>query len=103
MIYLLQADSAQSQGANLSFFIMIALMILVMWLFMWRPESKRRKEMQKFRDNLKKGDKVITAGGIYATVKEIHDTTLLLEVDSNVTLRIDKNMVVADPSSAQQK
>lgn len=101
MIYLLQ--EAQPQGANYSFFIMIALMILVMWLFMWRPESKRRKEMQKFRDNLKKGDKVITAGGIYAVVKEIHETTLLLEVDSNVTLRIDKNMVVADPSTVQPK
>lgn len=83
--------------------ILIIGMIAIMYFFMWRPESKRRKEMQKFRDNLKKGDKVITAGGIYATVKEIHDTTLLLEVDSNVTLRIDKNMVVADPSSAQQK
>lgn len=78
---------------------MIGAMILIMWLFMWRPESKRRKEMQKFRDGLKKGDKIITAGGIYATVKEIKDTTLLIEVDSNVTLRIDKNMVVADPSA----
>ena len=72
---------------------------MIMWLFMWRPESKRRKEMQKFRDGLKKGDKIITAGGIYATVKEIKETTLLIEVDSNVTLRIDKNMVVADPSA----
>ncbi len=78
---------------------MIGAMILIMWLFMWRPESKRRKEMQKFRDGLKKGDKIITAGGIYATVKEIKETTLLIEVDSNVTLRIDKNMVVADPSA----
>ncbi len=97
---LLQAAAAQPGGVNLSFFLMIGLMILVMWLFMWRPESKRRKEMQKFRDGLKKGDKVVTAGGIYATVKEVHETTLLIEVDSNVTLRIDKNMVVADPTNA---
>jgi len=74
-----------------------------MWLFMWRPEAKRRKQMQEFRNNLKKGDKVITAGGIYATVKEVKETTLLLEVDSNVTLRIDKNMVVADPTGLQQQ
>jgi len=59
--------------------------------------------MQEFRNNLKKGDKVITAGGIYATVKEVKETTLLLEVDSNVTLRIDKNMVVADPTGLQQQ
>ncbi|WP_348716975.1 preprotein translocase subunit YajC [uncultured Alistipes sp.] len=99
MMNLLQAAGGQSQ---LSFFLMIGLMFLVMWLFMWRPESKRRKEMQKFREGLKKGDRIVTAGGIYGTVKEIRETTLLIEVDSNVTLRIDKNMVVAD-NSQQQK
>ena len=44
-----------------SFIIMIGLMVLVLWLFMWRPEAKRRKQMQAFRDGLKKGDKVITS------------------------------------------
>ncbi|MBE6182411.1 MAG: preprotein translocase subunit YajC [Rikenellaceae bacterium] len=86
-----------------SFIIMIGLMVLVMWLFMWRPEAKRRKQMQEFRNGLKKGDKIITAGGIYGMVKEVKETTLLIEVDGNVTLRIDKNMVVADPSGLQQQ
>ena len=49
MMNLLQAAGGQSQ---LSFFLMIGLMFLVMWLFMWRPESKRRKEMQKFREEI---------------------------------------------------
>ena len=86
-----------------SFLIMLGLMFLVMWLFMWRPEAKRRKQMQEFRNGLKKGDKIITAGGIYGVVKEGKETTLLIEVDGNVTLRIDKNMVVADPSGLQQQ
>ena len=73
-------------------------MIAIMYFFMWRPESKRRKQMQQFRDGLKKGDKIITAGGIYGVIKEVHETSLLIEVDSNVTLRIDKNMVVGDPT-----
>ncbi len=98
---LLQA-TAQGQS-QVSFFLMIGLMILVMWFFMWRPESKRRKELQKFREGLKKGDKIITAGGIYGTVKEIRETTLLIEVDGNVTLRVDKNMVVADNSQQTAK
>jgi preprotein translocase subunit YajC len=58
--------------------------------------------MANFRANLKKGDKIITAGGIYGVVKEIKETTLLIEVDGNVTLRIDKNMVVADNSQLQK-
>ena len=73
-------------------------MIVVMYLFMWRPEQKRRKQMQQFRDGLKKGDKIITAGGIYGVIKEVNEASLLIEVDSNVTLRIDKNMVVGDPT-----
>jgi preprotein translocase subunit YajC len=77
---------------------MILGMIVIMYLFMWRPEQKRRKQMQQFRDGLKKGDKIITAGGIYGVIKEVHPTSLLIEVDSNVTLRIDKNMVVGDPT-----
>ena len=81
-----------------SFWIMILAMIAVMYFFMWRPESKRRKQMEDFRKGLKKGDKIITAGGIYGSVKEVHDTYLLIEVDSNVTLRIDKNMVAGAPA-----
>ncbi len=95
------ADAAAQQAAPAgsgSFWIMILAMIAVMYFFMWRPESKRRKQMENFRKGLKKGDKIITAGGIYGTVKEVHDTYLLIEVDNNVAIRIDKNMVAGAPS-----
>ena len=108
MINLLQvaADAAVAvpeapQQSSWTFWVMIVAMVAVMYFFMWRPESKRRKEMQKFRDGLKKGDKIVTAGGIYGVVKEIKETTILIEVDGNVTLRVDKNMVVADASAQQ--
>ena len=94
-----EATAAQPAPAGSgSFWIMIIAMIAIMYFFMWRPESKRRKQMENFRNGLKKGDKIITAGGIYGTVKEVHDTYLLIEVDSNVTLRIDKNMVAGAPT-----
>jgi preprotein translocase subunit YajC len=91
------------QQQSWTFWVMIVAMIAVMYFFMWRPESKRRKEMQKFRDGLKKGDKIITAGGIYGVVKEVkeNEPSILIEVDSNVTLRVDKNIVVADASAQQ--
>ena len=95
------AAEAPAQGGGWTFWLMIAAMIGVMYFFMWRPESKRRKEMQKFREGLKKGDKIVTAGGIYGVVKEVkeNEPTLLIEVDSNVTLRVDKNMIVADATA----
>ena len=92
------AEQEPSFFAQYSMWFMILGMIAIMYFFMWRPESKRRKQMQEFRQGLKKGDKIITAGGIYGVIKEVHETSLLIEVDSNVTLRIDKNMVVGDPS-----
>lgn len=83
--------------------IMIGLMILVLWLFMWRPESKRRKEMAKFREALKKGDKIVTVGGIHGVIKEVKETTLMIEIDTNTTIKIDKTMVVADASAQPAK
>ncbi|MBR2428876.1 MAG: preprotein translocase subunit YajC [Alistipes sp.] len=78
--------------------IMSIVMVAIVYFFMWRPESKRRKQMERFRKNLKEGDKVITAEGIYATVKEIRETTLLIEIERGARLVIDKGMVVGDPT-----
>ena len=100
------ADATAAQpaaGGGWTFWIMIIAMIAFMYFFMWRPESKRRKQMEAFRNGLKKGDKIITAGGIYGTVKEVQPTSLLIEVDSNVTLRIAKEMVVGDPTNGIQQ
>ena len=93
------AAAAQPAGSGWPFWVMIIAMIAIMYFFMWRPESKRRKQMENFRKSIKKGDKIITAGGIYGVVKEVQETSLLIEVDSNVTLRIDKNMDVGDPAN----
>ena len=93
------APEGNPEGNPWTFWIMIGAMILIMYFFMWRPERKRRKQMEQFRQGLKKGDKVITAGGIYGTIKEVNETSLLLELEGNTTLRVDKGMVVADPSN----
>ena len=52
--------------------------------------------MEKFRNELKKGDKVVTAGGIYGTVDEIKERSVLIKVDGDVKLRVDKNSIVRD-------
>ena len=78
--------------------IMLIAMIAIMYFFMWRPEKKRRKQMEEFRQGLKEGDKVITAGGIYGTIKEVGQTTLVIEIDHSSTVRVDKSMVVGDPT-----
>lgn len=80
----------------------VLLMFLIMWLFMIRPQRKQQKELEKFRSELKKGDKVITAGGIYGTIAEIEERTVLLKVDGEVKLRVDKTSIVKDTTSVQK-
>jgi preprotein translocase subunit YajC len=93
------APAAGGQGA---FWIMIIAMFAIMWLFMIRPQRKQQKELEQFRNSLQKGDKVITAGGIYGTVDEVKDRYVVLKVDGETKLRIDKSSIVKDPNQGQQ-
>ncbi len=95
-ITLLQAAPAAQQGGGLSMWIMLALIFVVMWFFMIRPQKKQQKELQNFRDGLKNGDKVVTIGGIYGTVCEVKESSVLMEVDNNVKIRVNKNALVKD-------
>ena len=102
ILTILQAAQQPAGGGGASFWIMILLLFAVMWLFMIRPQRKQQKELEKFRKELKKGDKVVTAGGIYGTVAEIQERSVLIKVDGEVKLRVDKNSIVRDYSTDAQ-
>ena len=93
---ILQAAPAAQAGSQWSMWIMLALIFVVMWFFMIRPQRKQQKELQNFRDSLKKGDKVVTIGGIYGTVDEIKEGSVLIIVDKDVKIRVSKNALVKD-------
>ena len=90
------AGQQPQAGGGGMFWIMIIAMFVIMWLFMIRPQRKQQKELEKFRNSIKRGDKVVTAGGIYGTVDEIKDRSVLIKVDGEVKLRVDKNSLVRD-------
>ena len=99
-IFLLQATGQSPYGM----LIFMLLLIVVFYFFMIRPQVKRQKELSTYRSQLKKGDKVITTGGIYGKVQEINDQTISLEIDSNVHIKVDKSAVLKDPTDlANQK
>ena len=79
------------------------LIFVVMYFFMIRPQQKKQKEVVKWRESLKRGDKVVTVGGIYGTVAEVKDTFLVLEIDANVKIRVDKSSVVKDITDVQNR
>ena len=99
MLVFLQAQ----QGSGMGMLLMMVLIFVVMYLFMIRPQQKKQKELVKFRESLRKGDKVVTIGGIYGTIAEVKDKVVLLEVDNNVKIRVDKSSLVKDISDVPAK
>lgn len=98
MNYLLVAAPADGgQGAYMQF-IMMGAIIVVFYFFMIRPQMKKQKEITAFRNSLAKGDKVVTTGGIYGKIIELKENYVLLQVDDNVKLRVDKAALVKDMS-----
>ena len=97
---ILQASGSQ-QGSLWSMLIMFALIFLVMYFFMIRPQRKQQKALDEMRKALTKGDKVITVGGIYGTIAEVDETTVLIKVDGDVKRRVDKNSVQKDTTPAK--
>lgn len=86
---------AQEQSP-MNFWVMMGLLMVVFYFFMIRPQQKKAKEARKFREALQKGAKVVTIGGIHGKVVEVAETTVLVEVDSNVKLRFEKSAISPD-------
>ena len=84
-------------------FIMLALIIVVFYMFMIRPQMKRQKELRKFQESLQKGDKVIIAGGVFGRIAEVKDDHIVVEVSDNVKIKVVKSTVLRDSSDLQQK
>ena len=96
------AEGAQGGGSPLSSLIFIILLIVVFWLFFIRPQSKKAKEEQKFREGLQKGDKVVTIGGFHGKVVEVKDTTVVISLAPNTEVEVEKSALVQNASRVGQ-
>ena len=93
----------QKGQSSISFFLPILLIIVVFYFFMIRPQMKKQKEQTKFRNEIKKGDKVITIGGIHGRILEISDKTFIIEVEGGNKLKIEKSAVSLENTLAANK
>lgn len=91
------AAGAQGGGAGslITTFITFGLVILVFYFLMIRPQNKKQKEAQKMLDNLKKGDKVVTIGGIRGNVISVKEQTVVVKVDENVKIEFSKSAIAS--------
>ena len=85
----------QGGGSIWQTVIMFALIAVVFYFFFIRPQSKRNKELRAFRENRKKGDKVITAGGVHGRIAEGNETTVILETEGQGRLKVEKASIAS--------
>ena len=89
----------QSAGSGMSSLIMFGMIFAVMYFFMIRPQIKKQKKEREYRSALKKGDKVITIGGVHAKIIDIKEDTFIIEGHSGTMLKIEKSAVSMSPDS----
>lgn len=93
------ADAPQKGGDGLVGFLPLILIVLVFYMFFIRPQMKKQKDLRKYREALKKGDKVITIGGIHGKIVEEQERTFTIEVEGGNRLRIERTAVAMDGAS----
>ncbi len=107
MLFLQAATETQQQSGNgMMQILMILGIVVIFYFFMIRPQQKRNKEQKAFRENLQKGQKVVTIGGLHGKIAEIQETTITIEVENQVRLKFEKSAIaasVADQMTEQSK
>lgn len=92
----------EGEGGGLMSFLPLILIILVFYLFFIRPQMKKSKDQKKFREELKKGQKIVTIGGVHGKVVEMGETTLIIEVEGQNRLKIEKSAIAMNKEGQLQ-
>jgi preprotein translocase subunit YajC len=95
------APQGSDGGGLFSTVIMFALIIAIFYFMILRPQQKRQKERDQLLNNLKKGDKVITTGGVHGTIVGMEDKTILVQVADNVKIKYEKSSIATVTRSGE--
>ncbi len=101
-----QAGAPAGQAGGFTAFVPLILMFVIFYFLLIRPQQKKAKEHQNMVNNLKKGDRIITSGGVHGTITSLGDTTVSLEIAENVKIKINRGNVgglMQKPSPAPSK
>ena len=99
---ILMTPPQNGKSGQMQFILMMLMIFVVFYFFMIRPQMRRQKELKNFRETLKKGDRIVTTGGIYGKINNISENVITIDVGNNVLIKIDKNAVLKDSSDIEQ-
>jgi preprotein translocase subunit YajC len=88
-----QVGGAGGQAGGLTAFVPLILMFVIFYFLLIRPQQKKAKEHQSMISNLRKGDRIVTSGGVHGTIISLGDTTVSLEIAENVKIKINRGNV----------
>lgn len=91
------APTAPTGPAAMLQFAPFLIIILIFYFLLIRPQQKRAKEHQDFLQALKKGDAVVTTGGLFGTITGLNDKFVTLEIADNVRVKIARQHVMGSP------
>ncbi|MBI5557571.1 MAG: preprotein translocase subunit YajC [Deltaproteobacteria bacterium] len=94
------ADAAAPAGNPLTGFLPMILIFVVFYFLLIRPQQKKAKAQQEFLNNLKKGDEVVTGGGLHGKITGITDTVVTLEIADNVKVKVSRQYILSSVSAA---
>lgn len=89
------SPGGSTEGSLVSTLVMFGLIIAIFYFMILRPQQKRQKERQQMLEAVKKGDKVVTAGGLHGVVAGLDEKTLLVQVADNVKLKFDRTAITS--------
>lgn len=92
-LVLLQAAAANPTGQMISTLVTFGLVFVVFYFLIIRPQNKKQKDMQKMIAGVKKGDKIVTIGGIHGTVQAVKEGTVVVKVDDDCRIEFSKSAV----------
>ncbi|MBX3164850.1 MAG: preprotein translocase subunit YajC [Bacteroidetes bacterium] len=100
LVILMSPPQGGQSGNPIMQFLPLIAIVVVFYFFMIRPQMKKAKEQKKYIEALKKGDKILTIGGIYGKIVEVRDdATIIMEVEDGTKMKISKNAVSQDATS----
>ncbi len=85
-----------SESGGIMSFLPLILIVVVFYMFFIRPQMKKSKEQKQFREALKKGDKIVTIGGIHGKITDVKENTLVIEIANNVIITVEKSAVAGE-------
>lgn len=102
--FILLMAQPQAQGGqksnSLQMLLPFIIILVIIYFFMIRPQSKKAKQAKQFKDQIGKGDRIVTIGGIHGRISEVKDTTFVIDVGNNVRLTIQKEAVSMEATMA---